>query len=80
MNPIKILLADADEEFRQLLEDHLSRQPDLSVLESTGDMDQALAVLESGQADVMVMDLVLQHRAQCGDVRSPLNPIESSFL
>ena len=35
MNPIKILLADADEEFRQLLEDHLSQEADLSVLDST---------------------------------------------
>jgi two-component system response regulator (stage 0 sporulation protein A) len=60
MNPIKILLADADEEFRQLLEDHLSQEADMSVLESTGDLEQALSVLELGQVDVVVMDLVLR--------------------
>lgn len=29
---------------------------------------------------LVVMDLALRHRAQCGDVRSPLTPIASSFL
>ncbi len=29
---------------------------------------------------LVVMDLLLQHRAQCGDVLVPLTPIESSFL
>jgi chorismate synthase len=29
---------------------------------------------------LVLMDLALQHRAQCGDVQSPLQPIESSFL
>lgn len=29
---------------------------------------------------LVVMDLALRHRAQCGDVQPPLAPIESSFL
>jgi chorismate synthase len=29
---------------------------------------------------LVVMDLALRHRAQCGDVESPLQPIASSFL
>lgn len=29
---------------------------------------------------LVVMDLALRHRAQCGDVRPPVAPIESSFL
>jgi chorismate synthase len=29
---------------------------------------------------LVVMDHALRHRAQCGDARSPLSPIESSFL
>ncbi|MGV3570883.1 MAG: chorismate synthase, partial [Ramlibacter sp.] len=29
---------------------------------------------------LVVMDLALQHRAQCGDAQPPLAPIESSFL
>jgi chorismate synthase len=29
---------------------------------------------------LVVMDLALQHRAQCGDVAAPLAPIASSFL
>lgn len=29
---------------------------------------------------LVVMDLALHHRAQCGGVQSPLSPIESSFL
>jgi chorismate synthase len=29
---------------------------------------------------LVVMDLALRHRAQCGDVNPPLEPVESSFL
>jgi len=29
---------------------------------------------------LVVMDLALHHRAQCGDARPPLAPIEASFL
>lgn len=59
MNPIKILLADADGEFRKTLEDLLAREPDMRVKESTGDARQASAALQAG-VDVVVMDLVLR--------------------
>lgn len=60
MNPIKILLADADEDFRRGLEKLISQEPDMTVCLSTGHADQVLAFLEENSVDVVVMDLVLR--------------------
>ena len=60
MDSIKILLADADEDFRTGLESLLARESDMSVRESTGDAERAVEVLRGGGVDVVVMDLVLR--------------------
>ncbi len=59
MNPIKILLADADDAFRQMLAERLSKENDLLVQESTSELERAAAAALSG-VDVVVMDLVLR--------------------
>ncbi len=59
MNPIRILLADADDPFRQMLSERLSQESDLLVRESTSDLERAAAALNTG-LDVVVMDLVLR--------------------
>ena len=59
MNITKILLADADEEFRIMMADVINAEPDLEVVASVSDSSDALSLVSAGVADVLVMDLVL---------------------
>lgn len=59
MSTTKILLADADEEFRILLADVINGESDMEVAGSVGDGEEALKLVCSGGVDVLVMDLVL---------------------
>lgn len=59
MKPTKIMLADADEEFRAILEDRIGEADDLEVCFSTGDGEDALRQLQSRPVDVLIMDMVL---------------------
>ena len=59
MSTIKILLADADEEFRILLSDTLNAETDMEVVGSVNDGSDALRQVSAGGIDVLVMDLVL---------------------
>ena len=59
MNNTRILIADADEEFRLLLTDAFRDEPDLEVVAAVGDGNEALKLVCAGAADVLVMDLVL---------------------
>ena len=54
-----ILLADADKQFRSLLEELIDREEDLEVVLSTGDAEEARSLLEEETVDVLVLDLVL---------------------
>lgn len=59
MKPIRILLADPDDAFRETLAAGLVRETDLAVVASTGMLRQAIHCLPIG-VDVVVMDLTLQ--------------------
>ena len=59
VSTIKILLADADEEFRILLNDTINAETDMEVVGSVGDGNEALELINAGGVDVLVMDLVL---------------------
>ena len=59
MSTTRILLADADEEFRLMLTDVINNEPDMEVTASTGDGAEALQLLTANVADVLIMDLVL---------------------
>ena len=59
VSTIKILLADADEEFRILLNDTITAETDMEVIGSVGDGSEALELIDAGGVDVLVMDLVL---------------------
>ena len=59
MSTTRILLADADEEFRILLTDVMNAETDMEVIASVSDGEQALDLVKSGVADVLVLDLVL---------------------
>jgi two-component system response regulator (stage 0 sporulation protein A) len=61
MSQIKILLADADGDFRALLRTTLNLEEDKEVIADTGDGEETLRLLQAGTADVLVMDLVLSN-------------------
>lgn len=58
-NKIRILTADAGEEFRSLLNDALSEEPDMEVIASTGDGQETIRLAKELGPDVVAMDLVL---------------------
>ncbi len=56
---IKVLVADAGEEFRRILVEQLKSEAGIEVVGATGDGEEALRLAESACPDVLVMDLVL---------------------
>ncbi len=55
----KILLADANEEFRSILGEALRREEDFEVVGEVGDGQDAVRMVLELQPDVLIMDLVL---------------------
>lgn len=58
-NKTKILIADAGEEFRRLLADSLSQEPDMEIVGATGDGQETLHLAKEAAPEVVIMDLVL---------------------
>ena len=56
---IKVVLADANEEFRMLLQETVEKAGDFTVTGSFADGSEALAMIRESGAQVLVMDLVL---------------------
>jgi len=56
---IKVMLADASEDFRNLLAQALGEEADLELVASTGDGQEALRLLRETAPDVLLLDLVL---------------------
>lgn len=56
---IKVLVADAGEEFRRILVEQLGTESGIEVVGATGDGGEALRLVEQTAPDVLVMDLVL---------------------
>ncbi len=61
MDKIKVLVADAHEEFRKLLVDTLSEELDMEVVGSTGDGEEAIRLARTDEPGVVVMDIVLSN-------------------
>ena len=55
----KIVLADASEEFRQMLADMIQQEPDLSVCAQTGSGEELLELVSRHRPDIVIMDLML---------------------
>ncbi len=55
----KIVLADASEEFRQLLADMIQEEEDLTVCAQTGSGEELLDLIGRHRPDVVIMDLML---------------------
>ena len=56
---IKVLIADASEEFRCLLRDSLNAEGDIAVVGTAADGTEALTMLAQQRPDVLLLDLVL---------------------
>ena len=56
---IKVLIADAGEEYRCLLRDSLNAEGDIEVVGTAADGAEALTLLERQKPDVLLLDLVL---------------------
>ena len=56
---IKVLVADAGEEFRRILVGQLNGESGIEVVGETGDGEEALALTRAARPDVVIMDLVL---------------------
>lgn len=59
MNTKRIVIADADDDFRAMLTELIDMEEDMEVAFSTGDGERAAEYLKKGNADVLVMDVVL---------------------
>jgi len=55
----KVLLADASEEFRRLLQEAIERTDEFAVIGSVGDGAEALRLAEEQSPDLILMDIVL---------------------
>jgi len=55
----KIIIADANEEFRNILADVLTAEGDFSVIGKTGDGLAAFSITKAQRADVLITDLIL---------------------
>ena len=56
---IKVLIADAGDDFRKLLSETLSAEGDIDVVGAAGDGIETLALLTEQKPDVLLLDLVL---------------------
>ena len=56
---IRVMLADAGEDFRSLLADTLRAEDDMEIVAAAADGAEALALLEREKPEVLLMDLVL---------------------
>lgn len=59
MNTKKIVLADADEDFRTMLLELMDAEEGMEVVFASGDGERVLDYLKKGTADVLVLDSVL---------------------
>lgn len=55
MNTLRILLVDADDDFRSLLTEAIAQEKDLEVCGNTDDGEEALQLLNELQPDVLLM-------------------------
>ena len=83
----KILIADQNDEFRQLLKEAASREEKLEIAGMTGDGAELMKLIREKQPDVVLMDLILPGkdgisilREYCGKPGSPAFVIVSAFM
>ena len=58
-NQRTILLADANEEFRAMLEERIAQSGEFALVGSTGDGTEALRIIQQQAPELAVIDLIL---------------------
>lgn len=61
MDQIRVVLADDNREFTQLVKEHLSTQPDLEVVGVAYNGGEVLEILKKEVPDVLVLDIIMPH-------------------
>ena len=61
MSKIKVLIADDNREFVDLLKDFLSEQSDIEIIGVAYNGNEALEILEEDVPDVMILDIIMPH-------------------
>ncbi|WP_455582091.1 sporulation transcription factor Spo0A [Dysosmobacter sp.] len=82
-----VLLADASEEFRNMLREGINKTEEFTVVGSTGDGTEALRMIEQQRPDLVLMDVVLpgldgfgvMKRMKLQDASSPKVMLLSAF-
>ncbi|NCB62602.1 MAG: sporulation transcription factor Spo0A [Clostridia bacterium] len=57
----RIVIADADESFRDILTDALRNEEDMDVIACTGNGRDALDLVNAQKPDVLILDMILSH-------------------
>ena len=61
--PLRVLVAEDNDDLRELLVTLISAEPDLKCVGTANDVDAVLAIASDHSADVLVLDLELQGRS-----------------
>jgi DNA-binding NarL/FixJ family response regulator len=61
--PLRILIAEDNDDLRELLVTVIGAEPDMRCVGTANDVDAVLAITTEHQADVLVLDLELQGRS-----------------
>ena len=61
--PLRVLVAEDNDDLRELLVTLISAEPDLKCVGTANDVDAVLAIATNHNADVLVLDLELQGRS-----------------
>lgn len=62
-HPLRVLVAEDNEDLRDLLVTIISAEPDLKCVGAASDVDDVIASVNEHKADVVVLDLELQGRS-----------------
>jgi two-component system response regulator DesR len=68
--PLRVLIAEDNEDLRDLLVTLISAEPDLRCVGTAGDVDAVLSSTTEHKADVLVLDLELQGRSSIDLLRT----------
>lgn len=61
MTKIKVLIADDNREFVELLKDFMLEQPDMDVIGVAYNGNEVIHILENEKPDVMILDIIMPH-------------------
>lgn len=60
-NKIRVILADDNREFTELLKDYLTAQDDIDVIGIASNGNEVLSLLEGEVPDVLILDIIMPH-------------------